>query len=87
MLEAFAAGVPVLVPNAGGAAEIVRPGVNGYHYTANNPTALAQALQRLRQAPAAQLQAMADGGRQALDTRFSAVQQAQRYAQLMSLST
>jgi glycosyltransferase involved in cell wall biosynthesis len=87
MLEAFAAGVPVLVPNAGGAAEIVQAGVNGYHYTANNPTALAQALQRLRQAPAAQLQAMADGGRQALDTRFSAVQQAQRYAQLMSLST
>ena len=86
MLEAFAAGVPVLAPNAGGAAIIVRPGVSGFHFTANNPTALGQALQGLQTAPAALLQSMADGGKAALKERFSPQRQAQRYAQLAGLA-
>jgi glycosyltransferase involved in cell wall biosynthesis len=86
MLEAFAAGVPVLAPNAGGAAIIVRPGVSGFHFTANNPAALGQALQALQTAPAALLQAMTDGGRAALRERFSPRQQAMRYAQLAGLT-
>jgi glycosyltransferase involved in cell wall biosynthesis len=82
MLEAFAAGVPVLVPNAGGAAVIVQDGVNGFHFTANNAVALGQALQALQTLPAAQLQAMAEGGRAALTTRFSPAHQAGLYARL-----
>jgi glycosyltransferase involved in cell wall biosynthesis len=86
MLEAFAAGVPVLVPNAGGAAIIVKHRQCGYHFTANNPTALGQALQRLQSAPAAELQAMADGGRTALRERFAPQRQALRYAELAGLA-
>ena len=86
MLEAFAAGVPVLAPNAGGAAIIVRPGVSGFHFTANNPTALGQTLQGLQTAPAALLQSMADGGQAALKERFSPQRQALRYAQLAGLA-
>lgn len=44
ILEAMAAGVPVLVPTTGGAAEIVEPGVSGFHFGANNSESLARAL-------------------------------------------
>jgi glycosyltransferase involved in cell wall biosynthesis len=86
MLEAFAAGVPVLAPNAGGAAIIVRPSESGFHFTANNSTALGQALERLQSMSAAQLQSMAEGGRAALLDRFSPRRQADLYARLAGVS-
>jgi glycosyltransferase involved in cell wall biosynthesis len=82
MLEAFAAGVPVLVPGSGGAADIVHPGVNGWHFAANDAVSLGRQLLRATAAPAATLNALADAGRADLQTEFSAPRQALRYAAL-----
>lgn len=82
MLEAFAAGVPVLVPNAGGAAVIVEDGVNGVHFTANNAVALGRQLLALADAPAGRLNALVAGGRRALDDRFEPHRQAAAYGRL-----
>lgn len=83
LLEAFAAGVPVLVPNSGGAGDLVRHGINGWHFSANDAIALGQRLQALTTAPAAVLNALALGGRRALAKDHDPQQQAQRYAQLV----
>lgn len=86
ILEAFAAGVPVLAPNAGGAggAEgIVRDGVCGLHFTANSPVSLGRRLLALSTAPATQLNTLAEGGRRALTERFDPARQAACYARLL----
>jgi len=49
ILEAGASGVPIVVSNAGGVAEIVRPGETGWLVPAEDPQALADALQQLAQ--------------------------------------
>lgn len=82
LLEAFAAGVPVLAPNAGGAGSIVRDGIEGWHFSANDPLSLGQRLLELSQADAATLQRAADQGQLALTTRFDASAQSARYAEL-----
>jgi len=82
LLEAFAAGVPVLVPNSGGAGDIVLEGVNGWRFSANNAAALGQRLLALANMPAAQLNAMVAGGRASLQTTFAPARQAARYAEL-----
>jgi glycosyltransferase involved in cell wall biosynthesis len=85
LLEAFAAGVPVLVPNSGGAGDLVQHGINGRHFSANDATALGQQLQVLAAVPAAVLDALAVGGRQALAQAHDPQRQAQRYARLVGL--
>ena len=86
LLEAFAAGVPVLVANSGGAGDLVRHGANGWHFSANDATALGQQLLALTMAPAAQLNALAQGGRRALAQEHDPRRQALRYAQLAGLA-
>jgi glycosyltransferase involved in cell wall biosynthesis len=86
LLEAFAAGVPVLAPNSGGAGDIVRHGLNGWHFSANDATALGQQLRALAAAPAARLNALAQGGRQSLQDEHDPQRQTQRYAQLMGVA-
>jgi glycosyltransferase involved in cell wall biosynthesis len=86
LLEAFAAGVPVLVPGSGGAGDIVRDGVNGWHFSANDPVALGRRLLALCDAPAAVLNAVAAGGRRALSIAHDPQRQARRYAQLAGLA-
>lgn len=44
LLDAFAAGLPVIVPRGGAAPEIVREGETGFFYTPHNPVDLAQCL-------------------------------------------
>jgi glycosyltransferase involved in cell wall biosynthesis len=82
LLEAFAAGVPVLVPNSGGAGSIVRHGVNGWHFTANDATALGQRLLALMALPAGALDALAAQGRASLRHEYDAGRQTLRYAAL-----
>jgi glycosyltransferase involved in cell wall biosynthesis len=82
LLEAFSAGVPVLVPNSGGAGDIVQDGQNGWHFTANDAVALGQRLLALQQASAEQLNAMAAGGRHSLTHDYNPSVQAARYAAL-----
>jgi len=85
LLEAFAAGVPVLVPNSGGAGDLVHHGINGWHFSANDAVALGQQLQALSMAPASLLDALALGGRRALAQDHDPRRQAHRYAQLAGL--
>lgn len=87
MLEAFAAGVPVLVPNAGGAACIVQDGVNGFHFAANNAVSLGRKLAQLMHASSTMLNAVAQGGRVALAERYRAEEPVRRYAQLLGASS
>ena len=83
VLEAFAAGVPVLVPNAGGSASLVRDGETGFHFAANDADALARALLELQTAPAAVLNGVAECARRTLGERFAPDIQAARYANLL----
>ena len=46
VVEAFSAGVPVVVANIGGTAELVADGVNGYIFEADNSQSPAEALAR-----------------------------------------
>jgi glycosyltransferase involved in cell wall biosynthesis len=55
ILEAMAANVPVLVPDEGGAASLIEPGVSGFQFTANEPAVLAESLLRIARLPASQL--------------------------------
>ncbi|WP_217921317.1 glycosyltransferase family 4 protein [Miltoncostaea oceani] len=48
VLEGMAAGLPVVVPDAGGPAEVVIDGANGMHYPLGDPAGMADALRRLR---------------------------------------
>jgi len=86
LLEAFAAGVPVLVPNSGGAGDLVQHGVNGWHFSANDPVALGHQLLALATAQSALLDTLAGGGRLALAREHDPQRQAQRYAQLVEQS-
>jgi glycosyltransferase involved in cell wall biosynthesis len=76
----------VLAPNSGGAGDIVRHGLNGWHFSANDATALGQQLQALAAAPAARLNALVQGGRQSLGDEHDPQRQAQRYALLMGMA-
>jgi glycosyltransferase involved in cell wall biosynthesis len=82
LLEAFAAGVPVLAPNSGGAGDIVQPGLNGWHFSANDPVALGLALVDLLAVSADTLNRVVAGGRAALADTHDPVRQAQQYARL-----
>ncbi len=86
LLEAFAAGVPVLVPNSGGAGDLVEHGVNGWHFSANDAVALGQQLLALADAPASALNALVQGGRRALAQEHDPRRQALRYAELAGLT-
>lgn len=71
ILEAMARHVPVLVPNAGGAGELVRNEVDGFHFAANCPGRLAQRLREIADLPAHRRADIADAAFRNLSTRFS----------------
>jgi glycosyltransferase involved in cell wall biosynthesis len=52
ILEAFAAGVPVVVAGHGGMTEMVRDGIDGLHFQPGSADSLARALRRLIDEPA-----------------------------------
>lgn len=72
ILEAMAAEVPVLVPDAGGAGAIVEPERNGFHFHANDAWSLAHKLHEIRQTSADVLKGVVCEGLRSLRTRFSA---------------
>jgi len=51
VIEALAAGVPVICSNEGGVAELVRDGVDGLHFRLGDPEDLALILRRIVQQP------------------------------------
>jgi glycosyltransferase involved in cell wall biosynthesis len=72
ILEAMAAGVPVLVPDSGGAGSVVEEGVSGYRFRSNDAGSLAGRLLELTQASPESLNRIVAGGQAALASRFSA---------------
>ena len=63
VIEAMFAGVPVLVPDGGGAGDLVTDGVTGYRFTADDATSLAERLVALASAPGDELEATAQRAR------------------------
>jgi glycosyltransferase involved in cell wall biosynthesis len=84
LLEAMAVGVPVLAPDAGGAASLVEEGVSGFHFHANNAASLAERLRALRLLPAECLNTVVRGGDRALATRFAARERIVDYQRLIT---
>lgn len=72
ILEAMAAGLPVLVPDAGGAGDIVSNGGNGFRFRANDALDLAIRLHEIRRMPSNVIQHVVAEGSRALRTRYSA---------------
>jgi glycosyltransferase involved in cell wall biosynthesis len=66
VVEALAAGIPVVVPDQGGPAEIVRDGVDGLHYRMGDPHDLARALRVLLEDEALRVR-LAEVGRRRAD--------------------
>lgn len=70
ILEAFEAGVLVMVPNRGGASELVTDGVDGLQFAANDSRMLAIALIKACNLNAEKLQGMADAATQKLSQQY-----------------
>ncbi len=64
LLEAMAAGCPVIAANAGGIPDIVQHGVNGYLFEPDQPDGLIQAVQQLLSHPPAELEQLRQQARQ-----------------------
>lgn len=85
ILEAMAAGLPVLVPDTGGASTLVEEGVSGFRFRAEDADDLAKRLLDLTQASPEQLNRVVAGGREALATRFSAARGLAEYRHLLGV--
>ena len=83
VLEAFAAGLPVIVPDAGGAAEIVGADGCGFLFRADDPADLARVLRTVRGAGADELNRKVDGGRQLLRCEYRQRVGIRRYLRLL----
>jgi len=83
ILEAMTAGVPVLVPDSGGAGSLVTDGVSGFRFAADDPKALAAHLLAIGALEASELEQVVRGARQLLATRFDPAARAQDYRDLI----
>lgn len=83
VLEALAAGVPVVATAVGGTPEVVHDGVNGYVVPPGNPAALAQ---RIRDAlgDESQRRTMGECGRELIRRQFTFAVQARAYERLFN---
>jgi glycosyltransferase involved in cell wall biosynthesis len=81
LVEAMAAGTPVVATNVSGIPELVRPGVNGLLVPPEDPVALADALLALHRDPALAGR-LAEAGRATVRERFDGERLAGRLAQL-----
>ena len=82
ILEAMAAGIPVLVPDSGGAGSLVEEGVSGLRFRADDADDLARRLATLQTADAQTLNRLVAGGDRQLSTRFSAAARIADYRRL-----
>ena len=71
ILEAMAAGLPVLVPDTGGVTFIVQDRVNGFTFEANDASALAEGIHRLINTPLDELNQIVARSSGDLETRFA----------------
>jgi glycosyltransferase involved in cell wall biosynthesis len=82
ILEAMASGVPVLVPDQGGAGSLIADGIDGMRFRANDAVDLARALSAARRAAPEQLNALVAAADRQLATRFSAAARIADYRRL-----
>lgn len=78
ILEAMAAGLPVVATHVGGADELVTPGVNGLLVPKNNPDALAAAIADVLADPTRRRQ-MGVESRRIVETRFTMARMVEEY--------
>jgi glycosyltransferase involved in cell wall biosynthesis len=71
ILEAMAAHVPVLAPDAGGAGSLIEDEVSGFHFRANDPEDLARRILEIDRLDPARLNAIVGAASASLATRFS----------------
>lgn len=83
ILEAMAAGLPVLVPDAGGAGSLVEQGVSGFRFRADDAADLASRLMALSQTGSGELERVSAGARRVLETRFSPSERVGDYRRLL----
>jgi len=81
LVEALAAGVPVVQPDHGGFSEVVTGTGGGRLFPARNEEALADALEVLLRSPA-QARALGEAGRTAVRERFTMESMAEEFARL-----
>jgi glycosyltransferase involved in cell wall biosynthesis len=81
VLEAMAAGLPVVATAVGGLSEVVQPGVTGWLVPPREPAALAEALSRLL-ADEAERRAFGSAGRARVLERFSMDAMVQRHEEV-----
>jgi glycosyltransferase involved in cell wall biosynthesis len=86
VLEAFAAGVPVVATAVGGTSEIVSDGANGYLVPPHDARALADRILQALASPE-RLKQMSAQGRATVATRFGFAQQATQYGDLFKRLT
>ncbi len=82
ILEGMAAGVPVMVPDQGGASGLLKPGHSGFHFRADDIDDLAMALLKLRNTPAEVLNAVVQAADQRLQTCYSSSACLENYQKL-----
>lgn len=79
VLEAMAAGLPVVVTDQGGAAELVRQGAGGAVARAGDPSSLAEALAGVLDQPLAARRAAGEAGHALVHARYGLATTAARY--------
>ncbi|MFO1417773.1 MAG: glycosyltransferase family 4 protein [Methylotetracoccus sp.] len=83
ILEAIAAGVPVLVPDSGGAGALIEPDVSGFHFHANDAADLASRLLALRALDSPRLNAIVAAADARLRERYSGTARLPEYRVLI----
>lgn len=83
IIEAMSVGLPVLVPDSGGAGSIVDHGSTGFRFCSNDVDSLVERLRELKGMSPAELNQVVSNARQLLDTRFSFANRLNDYRRLL----
>ena len=83
IIEAMAAGIPVIVPDSGGAGSLVEDGVSGFHFRADDAASLRARIRFVAEAGADRLNAVVSEGDRLLDTRFSEKARVEDYRRVL----
>ena len=84
IIEAMAAGIPVLVPDTGGPASYICDGQNGFTYRANDAAHLAARLDEIGRFGAERINQIVAAGRATLGQRFSPAERVADYRNLLN---
>jgi glycosyltransferase involved in cell wall biosynthesis len=87
ILEAMASGIPVLVPNAGGAGALVENERTGFHFPANCSGGLANRLERIQGVATSTLASVTAAAQREIGARFSPERGLAQYSELLTEAT